>query len=94
MWSILSNKPKCLLDIEEIFSELSYRKYEWLFNDNCHPPYQKDQYYFDLVGKDGYRVYKKLFLFKIPNQVFKKQPSNKTLTNELKELYVIKFPRF
>lgn len=38
-------------DIKGLFIELSFRKTKWLFLTVYHTPSQKDQYFFDCIGK-------------------------------------------
>ena len=38
-------------DVEGIFIELNLRKHQWLLCATCHPPNQKDNHFFNHLGK-------------------------------------------
>ena len=48
-------------DIEELFMEISFRKFKCLLCGLYHPPSQSDEYFFDHIDKalDVYSIYEK-----------------------------------
>ena len=66
--------------IEALFIELNYRKCKWFLCGLCHPPFQKDQYFFHNVDKaldvsSTYVYYIDTFMYHHNLQSINKEPS-------------------